>query len=137
MGLPKEGMAAYIKRRYHERRAKAIEMLGSKCAHCGATESLELDHKDPSQKSFSISKEWSVSAERFWAEASKCQLLCRSCHNIKTITEMGYKVAKGFHGTISSYKYCRCDLCKKAQSDYAKEYRRTHKRDRRKVSLPP
>lgn len=36
------------------------------------------------------------------------------------------------HGTTYGYKYCRCDRCKKAESDRSKEYRKTHPDTRNK-----
>jgi hypothetical protein len=57
---------AYIvaknKARKHERRARLIEMLGSKCVRCGVTERLEFDHVDPETKRFvvcsNLSRPW-------------------------------------------------------------------------------
>ena len=96
------------------RRDRLIEMLGGKCVRCRATEDLEFDHIDPSAKVFAVcaglSKAWDVLVE----EASKTQLLCKSCH-----------VAKGAedrpelkHGTYHVYWYwnCRCDQCKAANA---------------------
>lgn len=116
------GMRVLMKRRYAERRAQAIEFLGGQCARCGSTTGLELDHKDPATKEISLFKTWHQS-ERFWAEVRKCQLLCRPCHEAKTITDLGFKRAKGEHGTISSYRYCHCESCRKAKREYHQEWR--------------
>lgn len=52
---------------------------------CGSREDLELDHIDPSTKeSHNI---WSWSEVRRDAEIAKCQVLCKSCHLLKTISE--------------------------------------------------
>lgn len=50
------------------------------------------------------------------------QLLCRSCHEAKTLVDRGQESAKESHGTLSSYKYCKCNLCKKAKADYMSRY---------------
>lgn len=119
----KIGMAEYIRLRYHARRNEAIQTLGGCCKWCGSKDSLELDHIDPAQKSFYIGRLWSCSREKFEAELSKCQLLCSDCHHVKTVRERGFKIAKGTHGTLSAYRYCRCDICKKAKSEYSKKVR--------------
>lgn len=80
-------MKKYVLDRYHRRRTLAIEHLGGKCVCCGATTELELDHIEHHLKSFAISKLWSVSEERFLLELNKCQLLCASCHKLKTSAE--------------------------------------------------
>lgn len=74
----------YQKKRYHERMEQAKKSLGGKCSSCGATSSLELDHKDPDNKSFNISKLWSVPDAEFKKEVKKCRLLCNACHRKNT-----------------------------------------------------
>lgn len=118
-----EYMRKYMLVRYHERMQAAHTLLGGKCVQCGRTTDLEIDHIDPQQKSFTVSKMWSISKERFLQELSKCQLLCKECHNFKTLDQVGKKSAKGTHGTRSSYRYCKCNICKKAWSDWGKAYR--------------
>lgn len=76
-----------MRRRYHDRRARAIAAPGGRCVRCNAEHDLELDHIDPSTKLFTISQAWSVSAQRFEAEVAKCQLLCSTCHIEKTRTD--------------------------------------------------
>ena len=117
-------MREYLKRRHHERRAKAVEKLGGKCARCGSAENLEFDHIDRTKKSISIERMWLVSQERHDAELAKCQLLCDSCHTIKSIYDIGKKPARGTHGTISAYRYCKCDLCREANRKTSREYMR-------------
>jgi 5-methylcytosine-specific restriction endonuclease McrA len=125
-------MKEYMLKRYNERREKAIEKLGGKCVKCGSTQHLQFDHINPEDKSFTIAVRSSINEKDFWKEIDKCQLLCLECHQQKTITDMGMKPAKGFHGTLSSYRYCRCNLCKKAKSDYMKTYVR---KDRKKKGV--
>ncbi len=120
-------MRVYIGERYHKRRKDAIEKLGGKCVKCGSTENLEFDHIDRGLKTASIGKIWTYKVERFWEEIAKCQLLCKSCHEDKSIVDLGFTKAKGNHGTISSYRYCRCDLCRRAHNDYVNEWKRKKK----------
>lgn len=115
-----EYMRDYMLRRYHERMNQARAFLGGKCAKCGDVNDLELDHIDRSTKSFTIGSLWSVNKEKFWAEVRKCQLLCLKCHAEKTLVDLGQKSAKLTHGTLSSYRYCKCPDCKKAKADYMK-----------------
>lgn len=117
----------YQLKRYHRRRKEAIAFLGDKCSKCGSIQNLELDHIDRKLKSFSIAKIWSYTEERFWSEIKKCQVLCQKCHSDKTILERGFKIAKGNHGTVSSYRYCRCTLCRAASTQANREYRRRKK----------
>lgn len=75
-----EYMRVYMLARYHARHAEAVEILGGKCALCGCTESLQLDHRDWREKTLKINKLWSVSRTRFLSELKKCQALCGPCH---------------------------------------------------------
>jgi 5-methylcytosine-specific restriction endonuclease McrA len=128
----KEYMREYMLKRYQERRKKAVDKLGGKCYTCSSQDGLQFDHVDPNNKSFTIAKMSSVSEEKFWQEVDKCQLLCQNCHEKKTLSDIGRVSAKETHGTLSSYKYCKCELCKQAKSDYMKKYSKSHvrKRDR-------
>ena len=41
------------------------------------------------------------------------------------------------HGTVSGYQRgCRCEACRKARSDYNREYHKTHPDVRPKVDVP-
>ena len=72
---------------YKKNRAFLIDYLGGKCTSCGTTENLEFDHKDPKQKSFSISPNLKQHInERIMNEIDKCHLLCTDCHKKKTWT---------------------------------------------------
>jgi hypothetical protein len=101
-----------------------IERLGGKCAICGAIDGLEIDHIDSKKKSFSIGRRLSGIAEsKLEEEVKKCQLLCDEHHNDKSIGDVGKRKAKGNHGTISTYRYCHCEECKRAKRDYARMYK--------------
>jgi 5-methylcytosine-specific restriction endonuclease McrA len=117
-----EYMAAYMAKRYEQRRIHYIDKMGGKCVTCGSTHSLEFDHIDPNQKSFDVSKRMAgMSIPRLEAELAKCQLLCAKCHSDKSILDLGHQPWK--HGTLSGYRYCRCNLCKAAKSDHSKQAR--------------
>lgn len=111
-------MRVYMLARYHKRRREAVFRLGGKCAICGSGEDLEIDHIDRTTKSMNVARMTMVSQERFDAELKKCQLLCSKHHDEKTTRDRGLKPARGTHGTLSSYRYCRCERCRKAKSDY-------------------
>jgi len=67
------------------------------CAKCGYNEhacALDMDHIDPSQKKFRVSRLCSMyknnglQRDIIWAlameEIAKCQVLCKNCHSVKT-----------------------------------------------------
>uniref|UniRef100_A0A6M3IFE9 Putative HNH endonuclease n=1 Tax=viral metagenome TaxID=1070528 RepID=A0A6M3IFE9_9ZZZZ len=120
-----EYMRKYMIRRYRIRRKIAIDLLGGKCAICKSIKLLEFDHKKPNTKNFTIAKASSVNNKNFWEEIKKCQLLCKTCHKLKTLKDLGQKNAKLTHGTLSSYRYCKCVLCRKANNDW---WNKTYKR---------
>ena len=116
-------MREYMIKRYHRRRQEAIVLLGGKCAKCGSTEQLEFDHTIRSSKTGELAKIWGYKQKRFLEELAKCQLLCNECHKAKTLVDKGFNPGKGHHGSLASYRYCKCDLCKKAASDHNRAYR--------------
>jgi 5-methylcytosine-specific restriction endonuclease McrA len=126
MGNQKESeyMRRYMRQRYHQRREAAIKLLGGKCSECPETKSLELDHINPRDKEFDLAKIWSCSSQKFWAEIKKCQLLCRQHHKEKTLRDRGQISAQGTHGTLSSFRYCKCPECKLAKAKYMRRYRK-------------
>jgi 5-methylcytosine-specific restriction endonuclease McrA len=92
-----ELMREYMKRRYHRRRTQALALLGGRC-RCGATSGLEIDHINPSEKEYSIAKILAGGAEAIVrAELAKCQLLCRACHEEKTLTDLGFTKGQARH----------------------------------------
>ena len=73
------------KKRRKRAKAELVAAFGGRCVDCGYSESvtaLEFHHRDASTKSFSIGTA-SVSRERLWAEAAKCDLLCANCHRLR------------------------------------------------------
>jgi 5-methylcytosine-specific restriction endonuclease McrA len=87
---------------------KWLYFRDKKCANCGITNNLQLDHINRKDKvSHSI---WSWSEERRNLELSKCQILCVNCHLDKTANE----IRQTNHGTSSMYEglHCRCGICR-------------------------
>ena len=118
-------MREYHLKRYHRMRKEAIESLGGKCTVCGTQENLEIDHIDRTQKEVEISRAiLSLSRKRFLEELAKCQLLCQEHHGDKTLMDLGKKKAKGTHGTLSAYRYCKCSICVKVHTDWCREYKK-------------
>ena len=87
-------MREYMRKRYHDRMNAAKEFLGGECVKCESNEKLDLDHIDPSDKSFTIASLHNCSIDKFWLEVKKCQLLCRDCHVAKTRKDFGYHDSK-------------------------------------------
>jgi len=111
-------MNDYMKRRYQRRRAEAVAQLGGCCVQCGDTKDLELHHKDPTQKSFTLARGSSFSDERWQEEIGKCELLCKGCH-------VDHHRSKYPCGTPQRYwAGCKCDLCRQANRAYNREYKR-------------
>jgi len=85
------------RQRRQERRQILIEHLGGKCVGCGTTTDLQFDHIDRTQKEFMISKCLDYSMKRLLPEVDKCQLLCYSCHEYKSlINHDKEKLAEGY-----------------------------------------
>ena len=101
---------------------------------CGSIYDLEIDHIDRATKSFSpLDKILSMPWASFEEELKKCQLLCKTCHATKTLSDLNKEQIKGQnkHGTLSSYRYCgppKCKECKEAKRIYTNEYRVKHGR---------
>lgn len=113
----------------HKRRDAWLKEHGP-CEFCGATENLEVDHIDSSDKF--THKIWSYRAEIREAELAKCRVLCRSCHVKRHAKE------KIVHGTRSRYeKGCRCEPCMVAYGQHLvrKAYRMRQLRDIEKQAL--
>lgn len=114
-----EYMARYMLARYHRRRAAAIEKLGGTCGFCGATDNLEIDHRDYRTKSFDLGKAFAGFSEtRLAAELEKCWLLCVPCHREKTRVDNAVQLGirpRWQHGTLTGYRHCKCDPCREAK----------------------
>jgi hypothetical protein len=92
--------------------------LGGRCIRCGATDDLNFHHRDPSEKSFTISRLWSMRDEIIETELAKCDLLCRECHK-------KHHESKATHGEVRRYwRGCRCGPCKEAARSYNRNLKR-------------
>lgn len=92
-----EYQRVYQLKRYHERMATARTKLGNKCSICEAKDNLEIDHIEWREKKINISKLWSIAQHRFEEELNKCQLLCDSCHNFKSRSDIS-EIKREFGG---------------------------------------
>lgn len=119
-----EELRAYHRERYRLTRQKMYDYLGGKCVRCGSTENLEFDHIDRSTKSFNIKGQLSLKNPKVKDELDKCQLLCRSCHERKTIEE-----STGFtHGTTTGWQKAKCECVECSAAKAAWQEARNAKR---------
>ena len=103
------------------RRLSWIQSKGGKCAKCGSTSQLEVDHIDRLSKEFSVSAVWSRSENIREAELGKCQVLCKECHAKKTYEDLYSHIP---HGAYSKYRRgCRCVACVASVAPYHRDYR--------------
>lgn len=120
-----EAKLADNKRRYREFIDELILRLGGKCKHCGAAESLEFDHIDWRTKVFSVTTNWYIKdRDLFESELAKCQLLCNSCHKIKTAVDITEQRGDQFrHGTVYAWMKRKCDClsCCEAKREWNDE----------------
>lgn len=94
------------------------------CAVCGSRERLEIDHIDRATKV--THRVWSWSKVRRDAELAKCQVLCYKHHLEKTVQENTI-IQHGTHHMYNHHK-CRCDECKEAHKQLARETRAAGKK---------
>lgn len=110
----------YYRRRYRERRAWALKLLGSKCEHCGTKKNLNFHHRNPSEKSVDISSvfsRWSIA--KLTEELAKCILLCADCHleHHHPGHEMSHSASAYANGR------CRCEIGRAANTERIRAYR--------------
>lgn len=116
MANSKEYMREYMKTYSAKRRLKALAYLGGVCVACGTTDDLEIDHVDPSTKSFTLARGWHHAWSKIETELDKCQILCKPCHDTK-------HGSKWPCGTAQRYwRGCRCKPCTTANSKWNKNY---------------
>lgn len=84
--------------RYQLATSKMIRYLGGYCHSCGLTneacldiygQKLQLDHRDPSTKEYEVKERWGRAFDNLKDELDKCQLLCPTCHTVKTHEVVG------------------------------------------------
>lgn len=96
-GVDGYGYAYYVRNKKRERqrsqtrrfnnRIQALDYLGGKCIDCGYNENidgLQFDHLPvhgkPDRRALLMSRTWSI----IQAELDKCELVCGTCHSIRT-----------------------------------------------------
>lgn len=126
--MSKEARNEAVRNRRRDRRIEAVKQLGGSCARCGADESLEFDHIDPSSKHPALKTTgamWGWKPERIREELSKCQLLCKPCHIKKSSEAYPDRV----HGTMTMYQkgHCRCILCKAWSKEFSASQRENNR----------
>jgi 5-methylcytosine-specific restriction endonuclease McrA len=110
---------------------RAAFFADKSCVRCGSTEQLELDHIDPSTKDATLkalhtAAFWSWSMKRIEAEIAKCQVLCRDCHEKKTMTDMGHTG----HSRRGYAKGCRCTVCVESNRGHQRRRRARIRKER-------
>jgi hypothetical protein len=73
----------YLKKKYQERKKRAIDYKGGKCCKCGYNKcdaALEFHHLDPFSKDITPSKTLNRSWDNCKKELDKCILVCSNCH---------------------------------------------------------
>lgn len=115
----KEYLKTYQREWMRKRRAAYFDKKS--CSRCSSKERLELDHINPAIKVNHVI--WSWAKPRREAELSKCQVLCRPCHWLKTREDFGWFLK---HGTETGYNnyHCRCAPCRAAHARKIANYRR-------------
>jgi 5-methylcytosine-specific restriction endonuclease McrA len=98
-----------------KRRKDWIKSKGGKCATCGSTRNLEVDHKNPDGKEKEPRDIWSASDDVREKELKHCQVLCKSCHEKKTAKENSGPMEMALVACGTDVKYdlgCRCFGCR-------------------------
>lgn len=116
----------YFRKVRKTRRELALKILGRKCNRCGSKKKLHVDHINPKTKKFELAEFAYLNIKKWIKELRKCQLLCIYCHGKKTALDNGLKLAEGTHGTLSAYRYCKCKVCKKANANYMRKYKKQY-----------
>lgn len=106
---------------------KCFAIIGDKCAKCGSTKNLSIDHVDWRDKSINIS---TMTGKAWWDlvvdELSKCQALCEECHKKKSAKDLSEQFSQDVkHGTPSGYSHygCRCNMCKNARQQQVRAWK--------------
>lgn len=85
-------------KRYNKNKIAVLEFLKkSSCENCGNSDYrvLEFNHINREEKSFEISNGLFHSLDSIFEEIKKCNVLCRNCHKIHTIEQLGYYKFEG------------------------------------------
>lgn len=129
--------AQCVARLYRTRRDEWLSENGP-CVRCGSWKQLEIDHKNPEEKSPRLGGASKRATSHIWlwkkedreAELAKCQVLCNSCHKQKNIEDYE-KAFPQVHGTWQSYfrksNPCRCDACVLAMQIYMRPVQKLYR----------
>lgn len=90
----------YARNYRNKKKAILVEYKGGKCSDCLGKFPIvcyDFDHREPSEKSFTIAAEMGKPIEELKKEAGKCDLVCRNCHAIRTSqsSKVSEKISKG------------------------------------------
>lgn len=108
----KEYRRNYQREKRREWRVWVLKFLGGRCVVCGSEDALEIHHRDPSEKLFSLAQAWCHRKDKQLAELAKCELRCRDHHHAAHTGEYG-------HGEYARYgQGCRCEACKESRRAY-------------------
>lgn len=110
-------MRDYMRRRYGQRRARALEILGGVCVVCGTTEDLRIARIPGTARQYHLSR---VFATLAWAkvvqELAGCRAICPPCHRAE--------LSNMEHGLGLTGKHnCRCHLCAPLKDRYLRTLR--------------
>lgn len=136
-----DNRAAYSKYKAFKAREWSYNyLLTHPCVDCGEKRiaTLQYDHIDPSDKKMGIATMVSKGhrVEEIEKEVEKCEVRCANCHAVRTAQQNNWyawrdnpipspykqKKEKDCGDWLKYKEGCRCDLCRKANSIYQKEY---------------
>lgn len=117
------------------------------CVDCGESRlpTLQFDHRDPGEKYDTVAalRQKPTAVKTLEAEMAKCDVVCANCHAMRTSKQFNWydgiddpapfepAFPEREHGTLRMYKYgCKCDPCRKANTAYHREYRRSRNDER-------
>ncbi len=128
-------MRDYMGRRYHLKRQQIIDLLGGKCARCGARGKLVIDHKDKRKKKMRSADVHSTNDAAVQQELKNLQLLCPKCHHEKSLESWDFNAPKPHHGYWMYKRHgCRCPTCVR---EYKKKNREWRTNRLKKLKLSP
>lgn len=82
----------------HQRNKEIILRAKSRpCVDCNIQYNpwvMDLDHRDPQQKIFELSKQKACSVKRLLVEIAKCDVVCANCHRERTMRGQHWAVRR-------------------------------------------
>lgn len=135
--------AAYVAQRRNQRRIIAREILGERCSECGLKQNIYYTTRDRSVSN--MSKVWTASEAKFYAEIERTILLCSKCFWERE-RELGIRREYPAITHGKSYailvKKCQCEICRdpatlKRLRSKRLAYERNRYRMKRRLQLGP